>query len=59
MLVLVRKVLQTIVIDDDVIRITVLGIHGGQVKLGIEAEKNIAVHRKEVFLRIQAEKTHA
>ena len=41
------------------IEITVLGIQGEQVKLGIVAPKNISVHRKEIFLQIQKENAEA
>jgi len=54
MLVLSRREQETLVIGDD-IRITLLGISGNQVRLGIEAPKHISVHREEVYQRIQAE----
>ena len=55
MLILTRRVGETIHIGDDV-RFTVLGIKGGQVRLGIEAPPSISVHRKEIYDRIQQEK---
>ncbi len=58
MLALTRKKGNSIVIGND-IEITVLGIQGEQVKLGIVAPKNISVHRKEIFLQIQQENAEA
>ena len=54
-MVLSRQVEQTIMIGDD-IEIKVVGIRGDKVKLGIEAPKDVAVHRREVYDRIEAEK---
>ncbi len=54
MLVLTRKLGETIVISDN-IKVTVIGISGKQVKLGIEAPKGISVHREEVFQKIKEE----
>jgi carbon storage regulator len=51
MLVLTRDLRQTLIIGSEV-SIVVLGVNGGQVKLGIEAPRNISVHRQEVFERI-------
>ncbi|WP_047758288.1 carbon storage regulator CsrA [Geobacillus sp. ZGt-1] len=58
MLVLTRKIKEAIQIGDD-IEITVLAIQGDQVKLGINAPKHIDIHRKEVYLAIQAENNAA
>ena len=58
MLVLTRKKDQTIIINDN-IEITVLDIQGDQVRLGINAPRSVAVHRKEVFLDIQEENRKA
>ncbi len=55
MLILTRRSGQTIFIGDEV-RLTVLGIKGDQVRIGIEAPKAVAVHREEIYDRIQAEK---
>jgi carbon storage regulator len=58
MLVLTRKLKEAIQIGDD-IEITVLAIQGDQVKLGINAPKHVEIHRKEVYLTIQAENSAA
>ncbi|KTS98318.1 MULTISPECIES: carbon storage regulator CsrA [Pseudomonas] len=53
MLILTRKVGETIVINDT-IRVTVLQVKGGQVRLGIEAPKDVSVHRQEIQERIDS-----
>lgn len=58
MLVLSRKIGTSIMIGDD-IEITVVGITGGQVKFGINAPKEIPVHRDEIYERIQNQKKQA
>ena len=55
MLILTRRVGETLVIGDDV-SVTVLGVRGNQVRLGVNAPKNVSVHREEIYQRIQAEK---
>lgn len=55
MLILTRKIGETIRINDD-ISVTVLGVNGMQVRLGIEAPEGVAVHRQEIYERIQAQK---
>lgn len=55
MLILTRCVNQTIMINDD-IKVTILGVKGHQVRIAIDAPKNIPVHREEIWLRIQSEK---
>jgi len=52
MLVLTRKLGESIAIGDE-IRITVASIEGGQVRIGVDAPREIAVHRQEVYERIQ------
>ena len=54
MLILTRRVGETLMIGDQV-TVTVLGLQGRQVKVGISAPRHVAVHRKEVFERIQRE----
>lgn len=52
MLVLTRKLKESIMIGDD-IEITIVGIDGDQIKLGINAPRDVDIHRKEVYLDIQ------
>jgi len=55
MLILTRRAGETVMIGSDV-TITVLGVKGNQVRIGINAPKDVAVHREEIFQRIQSEK---
>ncbi|WHY71591.1 carbon storage regulator CsrA [Fictibacillus enclensis] len=58
MLVLTRRTDEAIKIGDD-IEITILGIEGDQVKLGINAPKQVEIHRKEIYLSIKQENSDA
>jgi carbon storage regulator len=53
MLILTRRVGESVVIGEDV-TVTVLGVKGNQVRIGINAPKNVAVHREEIFERIKS-----
>jgi carbon storage regulator len=52
MLILTRRVGESVVIGEDV-TVTVLGVKGNQVRIGINAPKHVAVHREEIFERIK------
>ena len=54
MLILTRRVGETLVIGDDV-NVTVLGVKGNQIRIGVDAPRDVTVHRKEIYQRIKAE----
>jgi len=55
MLILTRRIGETLNIGDD-IQVTVLGVKGNQVRLGVNAPKTVPVHREEIYQRIKKEK---
>lgn len=56
MLILTRRVGETLMVGDE-ITVTVLGVKGNQVRLGVNAPRDVSVHREEIYQRIQQEKT--
>lgn len=55
MLILTRRVGETLIVGDNV-SVTVLGVKGNQVRIGVNAPKDVSVHREEIYQRIQREK---
>ncbi len=58
MLILTRRVGERLMIGDD-IQVTVLGVKGNQVRIGVHAPDNVSVHREEIYERVRAEKESA
>ncbi|HET7307638.1 MAG TPA: carbon storage regulator CsrA [Gammaproteobacteria bacterium] len=58
MLILTRRIGETVMIGDEV-SITVLGVKGNQVRLGVNAPREVAVHREEIYSRIKNEQQQA
>ena len=58
MLILTRRTGETLMIGDD-ISVTVLGVKGNQVRIGVNAPKDVAVHREEIFDRIKKEEDNS
>ena len=57
MLILTRRVGETLMVGDD-ITITVLGVKGNQVRIGVNAPRDVAVHREEIYNRIHEDDTN-
>ena len=53
MLILTRRVGETLIIGENKTRVTVLGVRGHQVRIGVDAPRDVPVHREEVYHRIQ------
>lgn len=57
MLILTRRVGEAVVLDEEV-TVTVLGVKGNQVRIGVKAPKSVSVHRSEIFERIKHERAN-
>ena len=58
MLILTRRVGETLMIGDEV-TVTVLGVKGNQVRIGVNAQKEVSVHREEIYDRIKKEQSYS
>lgn len=58
MLILTRRVGERLMIGDE-IQVTVLGVKGNQVRIGVHAPPNVSVHREEIYQRVRAERESA
>ena len=58
MLILARNIGEALIIGDDV-KVTILGVKGNQIKIGVDAPKNVTVHREEVYERVLEERAEA
>jgi carbon storage regulator len=57
MLILTRRIGEAVMVGNDV-TVTIVAVKGSQIRIGINAPKNVAVHRKEIYERIRHEKVH-
>jgi carbon storage regulator len=54
MLILTRRVGETVIVGNDV-TVTIVGVKGNQIRIGISAPKNVSIHREEIYQRIRRE----
>lgn len=58
MLILTRRISESLIVGDHEIVITVLSVKGNQVRIGVQADPTVAIDREEIYLRKQAERNH-